>query len=98
MRTADTHGSLLTATARLQEANESVKLLADHMGVTWLVAEMLKKPRLRPINMRIHLQPESEEDVTVDMEHRLQADPHSHVDQRDLTGFGLQYCHARLCR
>ncbi|VDK21901.1 unnamed protein product [Taenia asiatica] len=61
--------------------------VADHLGVTWLVAEMLRRPRLQPVYLNLHC-------------HGNQPCGHSSAysvaETPDLTGLGLQYCHARL--
>ncbi|VDN22131.1 unnamed protein product [Dibothriocephalus latus] len=74
---------------RFEEVSEEARRVADQMGVTWLVAEMLAKPRLLPVRTSLKVKNE---------ELACRPDSHSVADQRDLTGLGLQYCHARLCR
>ncbi|KAL5104343.1 hypothetical protein TcWFU_008676 [Taenia crassiceps] len=60
--------------------------VADHLGVTWLMAEMLRRPRLQPVylNLRCHDNQPCGHNV------------YSVAETPDLTGLGLQYCHARL--
>ena len=59
--------------------------IADQMGLTWLVVEMLQRPRLQPVHLELHC-------------HNGRPDELSNAQLRDLTGLGLQYCHARLSR
>uniref|UniRef100_A0A5K3EJ53 Probable arginine--tRNA ligase, mitochondrial n=1 Tax=Mesocestoides corti TaxID=53468 RepID=A0A5K3EJ53_MESCO len=73
---------------RVDPSDPAFDVVADQMGVTWLVAEMLRKPRLQPVQLQIRLDGVSQTG---------HSGSHSLVDSRDLTGLGLQYCHARLC-
>ncbi|VDL96302.1 unnamed protein product [Schistocephalus solidus] len=73
---------------RFEEVSEEARRVADQMGVTWLVTEMLAKPRLLPVKTSLTVRNE---------ELSLKSGSHPVADQRDLTGLGLQYCHARLC-
>nr|VZI38769.1 unnamed protein product [Spirometra erinaceieuropaei] len=73
---------------RFEEVSEAARRVADQMGVTWLVTEMLAKPRLLPVRTSLKVK---------DGELGWRVGSHSVADQRDLTGLALQYCHARLC-
>ncbi|KAM3173708.1 hypothetical protein ACTXT7_012027 [Hymenolepis weldensis] len=65
--------------------------VSDQMGVTWLIAEMLRRPRLQPVRLYLRFQDNHQLGRTDDN------NALSTTDSRDLTGLGLQYCHARLC-
>ncbi|BHF82214.1 Arginyl-tRNA synthetase [Sparganum proliferum] len=73
---------------RFEEVGEEARRVADQMGVTWLVTEMLAKPRLLPVRTSLKVK---------DGKLGWRVGSHSVADQRDLTGLALQYCHARLC-
>lgn len=66
--------------------------VSDQMGVTWLIAEMLRRPRMQPVRLYLRLQDDHQLGRTNNN------NAQSTTDSRDLTGLGLQYCHARLCR
>ncbi|KAF8562011.1 hypothetical protein P879_05580 [Paragonimus westermani] len=58
---------------------------ADHLAVTCLAVEMLRKARQKPIWLHSFLG------------YPVMAESTPLVDNTDLSGLGLQYCHARLC-
>ncbi|VDO04995.1 unnamed protein product [Rodentolepis nana] len=65
--------------------------VSDQMGVTWLVSEMLRRPRMQPVHLYLRFKDDHQSG-------RIgSSGAHSTADSRDLTGLGLQYCHARLC-
>ncbi|KAF5406012.1 Arginyl tRNA synthetase [Paragonimus heterotremus] len=59
--------------------------VADHLAVTCLAVEMLRKTRQKPIWLHSFLG------------YPLVAESTPLADYTDLSGLGLQYCHARLC-
>nr|CDS26905.1 arginyl tRNA synthetase [Hymenolepis microstoma] len=65
--------------------------VSDQMGVTWLISEMLRRPRMQPVRLYLRFK-DDYQSGRVDS-----SSAQSTSDSRDLTGLGLQYCHARLC-
>lgn len=68
--------------------------IADHLGVTCLVVEFLRQRRQKPVRLRSFLG----NPVSNNSPDDLSLGANGGVDTTDLSGLGLQYCHARLCR
>ncbi|VDP88934.1 unnamed protein product [Echinostoma caproni] len=74
--------------ADLQKALDT----ADQLGVTCLVIEILRKRRQKPVHLRSFLGNavvRTEQDDVDEVSNSI-------VDKTDMSGLGLQYCHARL--
>ncbi|KAA0191108.1 putative arginine--tRNA ligase mitochondrial [Fasciolopsis buskii] len=67
--------------------------IADHLGVTCLVVEFLRQRRQKPVRLRSFLG----NPVSNNSPDDLSLGANGGVDTTDLSGLGLQYCHARLC-
>ncbi|VEL36225.1 unnamed protein product [Protopolystoma xenopodis] len=82
--------------------------VADHLGVTLIVAEMLRKPRQKYVSCWAEDDAETKQEAARQAGSKLDAIPpfgeSSSIARRrrlqigtDMTGIGMQYCHARLC-
>ncbi|GAA47316.1 arginyl-tRNA synthetase [Clonorchis sinensis] len=68
---------------------DSMNEVADQLGITCLVIEMLRKGRQKPINLGSFL--------GYSVVSETNGGSTTISDNSDLSGLGLQYCHARLC-
>ncbi|THD28334.1 putative arginine--tRNA ligase [Fasciola hepatica] len=93
-KSPNTRFSDVTDPALSNTERQAILDVADHLGVTCLVVEFLRQRRQKPVRLRSFMgNPVANTGPT---------DPNSGsdgggLDTTDLSGLGLQYCHARLC-